>query len=163
MLAMASPPARLDAARARAIEAAAAIPGMLVEDKRDAIALHYRAAPSAEAAVRRAAIDVLDLAGPFYELMHGKYVIELKPKNTDKGIALAALMNTTPFAGRAPWMIGDDFTDEDAFIEANERDGVSVIVGTRRPTEARHALEDPAAARRWLAALAAGSVAEIER
>jgi len=144
----------LDAARRCAIDAAATIAGVLVEDKGGAIALHYRAAPDAELAVRRAAIAMLDAAGDGYELLHGKCVIELKPANADKGSALAALMTIAPFAGRTPWMIGDDATDEDAFAEVNAERGVSIVVGPRRPTVARHALAGPAAARDWLAALA---------
>ena len=144
----------LDAARTRAVRAAAAISGVLVEDKGGAIALHYLAAPDAELDVRRAAIEMLDAAGAGYELLHGKFVIELKPANADKGAALAALMTIAPFAGRTPWMIGDDVTDEDAFAEVNAASGVSVVVGPRRPTIARYALAGPAAAREWLAALA---------
>lgn len=144
----------LDGARRCAVEAAASIAGVLVEDKRGAIALHYRAAPDAELDVRRAAIAMLDAAGNGYELLYGKCVIELKPANTDKGAALAALMRIAPFAGRTPWMIGDDATDEDAFAEVNAERGVSIIVGPRRPTVARYALAGPAAARAWLAALA---------
>jgi len=144
----------LAAARERAIEAAAQIPGVLVEDKGGAIALHYRAAPHAELDVRRAAIAMLDAAGDGYNLLHGKCVIELKPASADKGAALAALMTIAPFAGRTPWMIGDDVTDEDAFAEVNAGNGISVIVGPRRPTIAHYALAGPAAAREWLAALA---------
>jgi trehalose 6-phosphate phosphatase len=145
--------AELDAARTRAVEAAAAMPGMFVEDKGAAIALHYRAVPDSEIDVRRVAIGMLDLAGPDYELLQGKFVIELKPKNADKGSALATLMGIAPFAGRTPWMIGDDLTDEDAFAQANALGGVSIIVGPRRPTLARHALAGPAAARAWMTAL----------
>jgi len=145
----------LDAARQRAVAAAASIDGVLVEDKGGAIALHYRAAPDAELDVRRAAIAMLDAAGDGYALLHGKCVIELKPADADKGAALAALMRIAPFAGRTPWMIGDDATDEDAFAEVNAERGVSIVVGPRRPTAARYALPGPAAARAWLAALAA--------
>lgn len=144
----------LGAARACAVEAAATIAGVLVEDKGGAIALHYRAAPDAELDVRRAATAMLDAAGDGYALLHGKCVIELKPANADKGAALAALMRIAPFAGRTPWMIGDDATDEDAFAEVNAERGVSIVVGARRPTVARYALAGPAAARAWLAALA---------
>ena len=48
------------AARARAIEAAASIPGRAHRGQGRAIALHYRAAPDAEFDVRRAAIAMLD-------------------------------------------------------------------------------------------------------
>lgn len=153
----------LDAARKRAVEAAASIAGVLVEDKGGAIALHYRAAPDAELDVRRAAIAMLDAAGDGYELLHGKLVIELKPANADKGAALAVLMSIAPFAGRTPWMIGDDATDEDAFTEVNAARGVSIIVGARRPTVARYALAGPAAARAWLAALANDNALDATR
>jgi trehalose 6-phosphate phosphatase len=153
---------RLDAARRQAARAAS-IPGVLVEDKRNALALHYRAVPDAELDVRRIASAMLDAAGDGYELLHGAFVFELKPSNVDKGTAVAALMRVAPFAGRAPWVIGDDVTDEDAFAEANARGGVSIIVGSRRPTAARYGLPGPAAARDWLAALADGTNAESQR
>jgi trehalose 6-phosphate phosphatase len=143
----------LEAARKRALECAAQNPGVLVEDKRSAIALHYRTAPLAEIDVRRAALDMLAIAGDAYELLDGKSVIELKPRDANKGTALAALMRLAPFAGRAPWMFGDDVTDEDAFVQADAEDGVSIIVGPRRPTLARHALRNPTAMRAWLGAL----------
>jgi trehalose 6-phosphate phosphatase len=149
----------LETARSRAIEAAATIPGLLVEDKGGAIALHYRQAPAAEAGVRRLARDLLEHAGPDFGLQDGNCVIELKPLHADKGTALATLMRIAPFAGRTPWMIGDDLTDEDAFAEANAHGGVSIIVGPRRPTLARHSLPGPAGARAWLARLLAGDEA----
>ena len=145
--------AGLDAARTCALEAAAAIPGVLVEDKGAAIALHYREVPDAEMDVRSAALDMLRLAGTDYELLRGKLVIELKSKHADKGTAIDALMRIEPFAGRKPWMIGDDLTDEDAFARTNALGGISIIVGKRRPTLARHALAGPAAARAWMKSL----------
>jgi trehalose 6-phosphate phosphatase len=162
-LAEPAPNPRLDPVRVRAIEIASAIPGVLVEDKGGAIALHYRAVPAAESATREAAHGLLLLAGSDYELIYGKSVVELKPRHADKGTALATLMQSAPFAGRTPWMIGDDLTDEDAFVEANREGGVSIIVGSRRPTLARYALAGPATARAWLARLAAASAPEIPR
>ncbi len=150
----------LAAARTRAVEAAAGHPGVLVEDKGAAIALHYREAPDAELAVRRAAGDMLDHAGSGYELLQGKFVIELKPRNVHKGSAIAALMRIAPFAGRTPWMIGDDVTDEDAFAETNAQGGISIIVGPRRPTRAHYALPGPAAARAWITRLIGGDATE---
>lgn len=129
--------------------------GVLVEDKGAALALHWRNAPGAAAVVRHLADALLREAGDGFELQPGQCVVEIKPAGTDKGDALARLMRTPPFAGRTPWMFGDDFTDEHAFARANELGGVSVIVGARRPTLARHALADPRAARAWLADLAA--------
>ncbi len=140
----------LEAARKRALEVSAEMPGVLIEDKRSAIAVHYRTAPLAEIEVRRAAHDMLALAGDGYELLDGKFVIELKPRDANKGTALATLMRMPPFAGRVPWFFGDDVTDEPAFAHVNAHRGISVIVGARRPTLACHALSTPALMRGWL-------------
>lgn len=141
----------LDAVRHMANARAAVIPGLFVEDKHDAIALHFRAVPEAADAVHAIGSELLHIAGSGFALQHGNHVVELRPQGTDKGLALDALMREPAFRDRVPWMIGDDFTDEFAFVAANRSDGISVIVGRRRPTHARHALRDPDAVRRWLA------------
>ena len=69
----------LDAARERAVEVAAAIPGLLVEDKGGAIALHYRAAPDAETRRAPRRDRMLDARRRRLRALHGKCVIELKP------------------------------------------------------------------------------------
>ncbi|HEX5352722.1 MAG TPA: trehalose-phosphatase [Rhodanobacteraceae bacterium] len=140
--------------RARAATLTAAEHGVVPEDKRRALALHYRHAPAARAAAERIARLLLAEAGNGYAVQRGDHVIELKPAGVDKGRALDALLAEPPFRGRAPWMLGDDLTDEDAFRRVNASGGVSVVVGARRPTEAHHALADPAAVRAWLHALA---------
>lgn len=141
----------LDAVRRVANDRAAAIPGVFVEDKRDAIALHFRTVPEAAGAVDAISVELLHIAGSGFALQHGNHVIELRPQGSDKGTALDALMRDPDFSGRRPWMIGDDRTDEFGFGAANRQGGVSIIVGPRRPTSARHALGDPAAVRQWLA------------
>ena len=140
--------------RSHAVELVAATKGVMLEDKRLALALHCRHAPAACDAAERIAQMLLREAGGHYVLQRGDRVFELKPAGVDKGRALAALMRDAPFRGRTPWMLGDDLTDEDAFRHLNANGGVSVIVGARRPTEARYALDDPAAVRAWLRALA---------
>jgi len=141
-------------ARARAAELVAAARGVLLEDKRLALALHYRRAPAAREAAEHIAETLLQDVADSHVLQHGDHVIELKPAGVDKGRALAELMQQAPFRGRTPWMLGDDLTDEHAFRHVNANGGVSVIVGARRPTEARCALDDPAAVRAWLHGLA---------
>jgi trehalose 6-phosphate phosphatase len=140
--------------RSRATELVAATPGVILEDKRLALALHYRHAPAAREEAERIAQTLLHDAGDRYAIQRGDHVLELKPAGVDKGHALATLMRGAPFRGRTPWMLGDDLTDEDAFRCVNASGGVSVIVGSRRPTEAHYALDDPAAVRAWLHALA---------
>jgi len=143
--------------RSRAAALVAATRGVILEDKRLALALHYRHAPAARDAAERIAQTLLHDAGNHFALQKGDHVFEVKPAGVDKGRALATLMRDVPFRGRTPWMLGDDLTDEDAFRHANADGGISVIVGSRRPTEARCALEDPAAVRAWLHALAAAT------
>lgn len=145
---------RLAALHARAIALLTGMPGTFAEAKPDALALHYRNAPNAAAAVQAVAETLQREAGAGYALQPGNHVVELKRADVDKGRAVVALMREPPFAGRVPWVLGDDLTDEHAFARANALGGDSVIVGPRRPTCARHALADPRAVRAWLAALA---------
>jgi trehalose 6-phosphate phosphatase len=142
------------AVRAHANDLVAAAQGVTLEDKRLALGLHYRQAPEARGAAERIAHTLLREAGGSYALQRGDHVFELKPADVDKGRALAALMRDAPFRGRTPWMLGDDLTDEDAFRHVNANGGVSVVVGLRRRTGARYALDDPATVRAWLHALA---------
>lgn len=145
--------ARMPALQQRARDLLAAHGQVLIEVKADALALHYRNAPAAASAVHAAAQELLRHAGRDYVLQPGNQVMEIKPAGVDKGHAVTALMRAAPFAGRVPWMLGDDLTDEDAFAVVNAHAGVSVIVGPRRPTLAHCTLADPPAARAWLAAL----------
>ena len=137
----------------------AAHPDVRIEDKGLAIAFHYREVPTAEPQARELAAAALALAGTGFELLHGNCVIELKSVQVDKGRALAAMMLEPPFTGRAPWMIGDDQTDEPAFATAQALGGKGIIVGPIRPSVAHGSLADVTAAREWLGRLAAQSLA----
>lgn len=123
--------------------------GARVEDKGRTLALHWRAAPPAEDASRGFAAWALPRL-PGYVLQPGSNVLELRPAGADKGAAIAAFLGLPPFAGRRPVFAGDDLTDEHGFALVNARAGISIVVGDRRPTQARHGLADPAALRRWL-------------
>jgi len=132
---------------------AAAHPGVLVEDKSFGVALHYRMAPLAEADALRLAQDLADRHGLLVQ--PGKMMIELRPAGGDKGTAVATLMDRPPMAGTRPVFIGDDATDEPAFVAAQALGGLAILIGSRHPTAATCALADPAALRGWLEALAA--------
>ena len=129
--------------------------GLLVENKGEAVALHYRAAPAAAETCRVLARRLganLDL-----KVQEGDMVVELSALGPDKGDAVAAFMAESPFAGFMPVFLGDDLTDENGFEAARARGGYGVIVGRRRPTAALYALADVAAAQTWLhQALVAG-------
>jgi trehalose 6-phosphate phosphatase len=104
-------------------------PGMLLEIKGAALALHYRNAPDREAAARAATEGLVQRYADAYVLQPGKMVYEIKPKDVDKGRAVRAYMAEPPFTGREPVFIGDDLTDEKGFAVVNEFDGLSVKIG----------------------------------
>jgi trehalose 6-phosphate phosphatase len=153
MVGHAAAPPGLDDIRARLHHAAGQHPGLLVEDKGVAVALHYRQAPELADYVRQVAEDAVH-DHPGYGLVAGKMVAEIKPNGADKGTALAAFMRAPPFAGRRPVFVGDDVTDEDGFAAANRLGGLSVLVGPPRDSTARFRLPDIQACRVWLAAAA---------
>jgi trehalose 6-phosphate phosphatase len=124
-------------------------PGLLVERKHAAIALHYRLAPELESVCREALVAAI-AEQPMLELLHGKSVFEVKPAGINKGVAIDAFMREPPFAGRVPVFAGDDTTDESGFGVVQARGGIAVKVGTG-PSQAHHRLESPHAVAQWLA------------
>ena len=122
--------------------------GLLVERKHAAIALHYRLAPQLEAVCRDAMSRAI-AHDPMLELMHGKFVFEVKPSGVNKGVAIDAFMAEAPFAGRVPVFLGDDTTDESGFAVVQPRGGVAVKVGSGTSL-ALHRLESPLAVYEWL-------------
>ena len=131
-------------------------PGTLLEIKGAALAVHFRNAPLAETAAREATQRLVDEHADAYVLQPGKMVYEIKPKNVDKGRAVAAFLDEPPFAGRMPVFAGDDLTDEKAFALVNERGGVSIKVGAG-DTSARTRVDSVGAFVDWLANLVAGA------
>lgn len=114
---------------ARAQALAALYPGLLVEQKRGAVALHYRLAPELQELCVREMTDAVQ-ACPGILLLHGKMVLEAKPAATDKGGAIAAFMQEAPFAGRRAVFAGDDTTDEAGFAFVERSGGQGVKVGS---------------------------------
>ena len=135
----------------QAMRFAHAHPGVRVEAKGQALALHWRNAPDAAQAVDAFARAQLPRL-PGVRLQPGNHVIELVSANHDKGSAIAALMSTTPFAGRRPVFVGDDLTDEHGFAAAARLGGHGILVGTRSDSQARYALANVAAVHDWLRA-----------
>lgn len=127
-------------------------PDIAVEDKTHALALHSRGSQAKQADLLAAARDILSDAGDV-EIQPGRQVLELKPAGVNKGTAIVELMAHAPFSGRTAVYVGDDLTDEHAFVRVNEMSGISVRVGHRTPTAAAFCLDDVAATRRWLSRL----------
>lgn len=147
------PHAGLVDARRILVELAHCERGLLFEDKGLSVALHYRNAPSCAEAVIEAGERLSRATGLVLQL--GDMVVELRTPGADKGAAVTAFLREAPFLGAMPVFIGDDLTDEDGFAAANRLGGFGILVGHRRPTEARYCLEDTDAVFKWLESLAA--------
>jgi trehalose 6-phosphate phosphatase len=137
---------------------AANVPGLLLEDKACALALHYRLAPEARAVLTAAMEKHAKLfAAEKVNILHGKAVIEARPLGIDKGTAVRALARQRPFAGRAILFGGDDTTDLDVFRILPGRGGRGFSVG-KRLAGAEHVFDTPRAVRQWLVRTAVAGV-----
>jgi trehalose 6-phosphate phosphatase len=125
------------------------LPGLRVEDKSWSVALHWRERPELGAAVATLA-PALAARFPGFELQPGNHVCEFKPRGMDKGVAVEAFLAEAPFQGRTPAYLGDDLTDEHAFVVVNARGGMSVLVGARSPSHGAFTLSSPADVHAWL-------------
>jgi alpha,alpha-trehalase len=130
------------------------IGGILVENKRFSIAVHYRnVSQERVAGVIATAKTIAGHAG--LRLTGGRKVIELRPNlDWDKGKTLDWIVDQIERSRLAlPIFVGDDLTDEDAF-DAVRQKGIGIVVrhgedGDRR-SAARRSLSDPNAVRRFL-------------
>jgi trehalose 6-phosphate phosphatase len=143
----------LDHVQEAACLLAAQNPGLLVENKRGSLALHYRQRPELEAACV-AAMQEAVAESPGITLLRGKMVVEAKPGGASKGRAIEAFLAESPFTGRTPVFIGDDVTDEVGFSTVQRLGGLGIKVG-EGATCAWRRLPDPQALRQELEAAVA--------
>ncbi|OJU11473.1 MAG: trehalose-phosphatase [Caulobacterales bacterium 68-7] len=122
--------------------------GLRVERKGQSVAIHFREAPRMGAAVVDLAERLAATEG--LEVQHGVLVAEIRTPGPDKGSALRAFMRAAPFVGTRPIFMGDDLTDEAAFLAAAALGGTGVLVGPWRHTAAQGRLGDPDAVRAWI-------------
>jgi trehalose 6-phosphate phosphatase len=129
-------------------------PDTLLELKGHGAALHVRGAPAVAPAARRLALALAETYRDKVRLLRGKAVFEFVAKGISKGRAIEALLEQEPFRGRVPFVVGDDVTDEDAFVVANRHEGVSLRVGSSdlrmARSAARHTIATPSQLRKWL-------------
>lgn len=132
------------------------IPGVTVEHKRFAVAVHYRNAARDRVGEATAAVrDAGRRSG--LRVTTGREVIELRPElDWDKGRTLRWLLDRLDPV--TPLFLGDDITDEDAFDAVAELSGVGIVVRHTddgdRATAARFALDSPARVAEFTARLA---------
>jgi trehalose 6-phosphate phosphatase len=127
--------------------------GILAEDKGTSLALHYRLAPMQREFLDREAAAIVAREPPGeIEIIRGKSVIEIKVAQSNKGIAVAAMMRVPPFARRAPLFVGDDTTDLSVFAMLERLGGRGYAVGCEvAGTDGTFAT--PRDVRGWLASL----------
>ena len=137
----------LERAAAELTERLSDIPGVVVEHKQYAVAVHYRNAAEGSAAAVTAAVHDVGRSGGL-RVTSGRMVVELRPNlDWDKGKTLEWIAREVDGDETLlPIFIGDDLTDEDAF-DAVLHDGIGIVVQHSedgdRSTAARFALTDP--------------------
>jgi alpha,alpha-trehalase len=138
--------------------------GTLIERKRFGVAVHLRNVAEADRAGVERKVDAIADDHRSLARHGGKLVVELRPDvDWDKGKAVDWLLKTIvkKRADVAPFYIGDDLTDEDAFA-AVAGDGIGIRVDDKgsKQTLARYRLRDTSEVRRflnWLDDLLGGS------
>jgi len=141
---------RITEALVRCNAVADSAPGVVVEDKRWTLSLHYRLAD--RAIVPAISAHVASIAQALgLRLTVGKEVLELRPPvDVNKGTAALQLAESLSALdlGASVLCIGDDRTDEDAFRALRERQPLAVTVfvggyGDAVGTAAEFHVEDP--------------------
>jgi trehalose-phosphatase len=122
------------------------IPGIYFEDKGPILALHHRNAPRGSGSrVQTAVEEALAGSANRWQISTGKKIFEIHPRiEFDKGKTVRELLDRSPGARPFPVYLGDDRSDEDAFLAIRDR-GISIFVG-REPgsSAASFFLQDPA-------------------
>jgi len=108
--------------------------GVLAEDKKYSLVLHFRGAPKEEERLSR---HVMACRAAFpsesTELLVGKAMVEVLRPGVNKGESIRKLMAHAPFNGRMPVFIGDDVTDESVFRILHEIGGKGFSVNRHFP------------------------------
>jgi trehalose-phosphatase len=154
----------LDAVEDEVGEALADIEGAAVERKRFDVSVHYRQVAEGDAPKVAAALDRVLKGHPRLRRKGGKKVWQIQPRlDWNKGRAVLRVIERLGLDRDdvLPVFIGDDVTDEDAFIALHGRGLCLVVRGeSERPTAADLALEDPGDVRRFLELLLTLAVEE---
>lgn len=149
------PDAHFIAAKAYLREMSGKLPGVLLEDKHAAVALHFRNAAAMRGQVERCIAVAAGIAGDRWVVQQAKMAMELRPAGTDKGSALRQFMRGPDFRGRTPLAFGDDLTDEAMFCVATALGGVAVRIGESLDQSCADVLlPEPSVLRNWLEKLA---------
>ena len=133
-------------------DVASALPGILVEEKGAGLAVHYRNAPEARAALELQLRQAI-MGWDSFALRPGRRVLDVVPKAHSKATGLSWLMQLPAFKGRRPVMIGDDHGDEPAIEAAESLGGIGLKVAGEHFSREGADFASPARVRSWLADL----------
>lgn len=119
--------------------------GFIIEDKGIALTLNYRNADPDEAREAIARMEqFVRRHTPRLAIMEGKMIREAIPAGIGgKGDAVRRFIRESAVAASASAYIGDDVTDEDAFLALGAEGGLTVMVGAERPSFARWRVSRP--------------------
>jgi trehalose 6-phosphate phosphatase len=118
-----------------------------IEDKRFTLAFHYRLLPDEKIKkiIEKFEEIIMEIdTNEMLDLIYGAKVVEARPKGWDKGRAVELILNNVLRTNNfLPVYIGDDTTDEDAFLYL-EKQGLTIFVSnkTNKPTNAKYWLKD---------------------
>ncbi len=117
------------------------IPGVEVENKTLSASVHFRRAPAGRLPeIRQAVQDAVIFDAIPFHVTEGRKVLEIRPRvGWDKGMAVRWIQQASPHPHALAIYIGDDSTDEDAFLALPQ--GITVSVGPARETSAQYFLE----------------------
>lgn len=122
--------------------------GVFLEDKKLTLAFHYRLVQKEKSQ------DMVDKflnivykidTNNSFDILHGAKVVEVRPKGWSKGKAVELILKkVTKNKNYLPIYIGDDTTDEDAFIHIGNK-GITIFVENNeiRSTSAQYWLKNP--------------------
>ena len=128
-------------------------PGLSMEDKGSAFAVHYRGASDIAITEARAALlSVLEPFGGRLRMIEGDHILEVLPREF-RGKGVAARREWLTLRRAVPIYVGNDASDESAF--AALAPGVTVRVGRSRNSRAHFRLGSPAEVRLFLEKLEA--------
>jgi trehalose 6-phosphate phosphatase len=121
-----------------------AYPGVWIEPKRNSFSVHLLGATAETQRQMRSHVEkrVKPLSDTL-KVMANIRDLEVAPVALgDKGLAVRKFLDDPSLRDALPIYFGDDFSDEPGFAAA--KDGISVLVGKRRATQAQFCVRGPA-------------------
>jgi trehalose 6-phosphate phosphatase len=136
-------------------------PGIAIERKTGAVAVHYRLRPDYEKRCHDLA-ERLVRDRPKLHLIKGNMVCEIRRDGKNKAAVIEEFLGERPFKGRKPIFAGDDTTDESGFVAVNANGGVSIKVG-EGPSNAKFRVGGVLELREWFeGVLTAGRKSKVQ-